>query len=1386
MIKIIPELKSLRELGKFFDLDLPDGKIEYLLYKDHKLTILTDRIYILNELEDKISKYLKIYTTFRPAHLKSMEENLKEIVDATLYSNPILHSTLSGCKINLNGNEIIIKVPDKFAKKYIQEHEVIPYFKRIIDDISDDSYRIVLVEDFQNSPSENKVSTPDIPVRSFSKPKKGKKITSKGKVSKKSVIPINKLEIDKRATVSGEIFLIEMTETRNNKLIYTLYIYDGSSSVIAKYFSDEKIALKEGDIITIKGTYKFDSFMRENVLMANSFAKEDEDKPTRKDEYPKKRVELHLHTKMSALDAIIDLKELFKKIKNWGWKAVAVTDHGSLQAYPELFSLSKKYGIKPIFGVEGYMIESPGDIVKKMNENLPITETEYTVFDIETTGLSYEKDEIIEIGAVRIKDGKITDTFDIFVKAKNKISDFTTKLTSITQEMVDSGDELEIALKKFDEFARGSVLVAHNAEFDCSFMRINYSRVGLDFDYTYADTLPLAKALIKIKKYKLDYIVNYFKLGNFHHHRAVDDATVTGRVFLELLKLAKKQGIKDFNGLNSLKNSIDFDQIKSRLHINILVKNKTGLKNLYRISSEANLKYFLKKPRIPRFLLQNYREGLLYGTACVQGELFQALLKGASDTELKEIMTFYDFIELQPIDNNEFLIKEKGYTRNDLIEMNRKIYKLAKELGKIVVMTSDAHYIDPEDKILREVLQAGQGFRNFEDSGKFYLKTTEEMLKLAEEFLDEKEAEEIVVENTNKIADMIEEFEIVEGKLHPPKIENADNIVRDMTMKQAHKLYGNPLPEMIKERLERELSSIIDNGYAVLYLIAQKLVKKSNDDGYVVGSRGSVGSSLVATMMGITEVNPLPPHYYCKECNYTEFVNEKEYGSGFDLPDKKCPKCGKDLEKNGQNIPFSVFMGFEGDKVPDIDLNFSGDYQPTAHKYVEELFGEENVFRAGTISSIATKTAFGFVRGYEEKTGETFSKAEATRLAMGITGVKRTTGQHPGGLVIIPSDREVYEFTPVQRPADDRNSDIRTTHFDYNSLHDDLIKLDVLGHDDPTTIRMLYDLTGYDPRNVPMDDKETMGIFSSTKPLKVDLNDIKTTVGTLGIPEFGTKFVREMLVDTRPKTFAELVRISGLSHGTNVWLGNAQELVKKNIIGLKDVISVRDDILLYLLNKGMDRKTAFLIMETVRKGKALKPEMMEAMKKSGVEDWFIDSCKKISYLFPKAHAVAYVTMAFRIAYFKVHMPLAFYAAYFSIRGDEFDYTIVDRGEDKIRNEILSLYSQQKLDVRQKNRLSTLESAYEMMKRGFKFLPINIEKSDAKNFIIEDNGLRVPFIAVPGLGYKVALSIIEERNRGKFKSIKDFLKRTRVNKTITEKLEKIGVLNLPKEDQLMLF
>jgi DNA polymerase-3 subunit alpha (Gram-positive type) len=1380
MIKIIPELKSLSELGKYFDLDLPEGKIEYLTYKDRKLTVYTDKIYILNELEDRITKYLKIHTVFKPVHLKSMEENIKEIVDATLYSNPILHSTLQRCKITLKDTNLIIEVPDQFTRTYIQDHEVIPYLKRIINDLSEDEFNIKLVDNFQEIP----VTEEPKPVY-HSAPKK-EVINKPKKISKKSLIKISELELDKRATISGEVFSIEVNETKNKTLIYTIYVYDKSSSAIAKIFSKEKLSLKIGDFVILKGTYKFDTYAKENIFMVNSFSLDEEQREFRSDNADKKRVELHLHTKMSALDAVLDLKELFKTISKWGFKAIAVTDHGTLQAYPEFYSLAKKYNIKPIFGVEGYMIESPGDIIKNKKENLKVDEAEYTVFDIETTGLSYEKDEIIEIGAVRIKDGKVTDTFDVFVKAKSKISDFTTKLTSITQEMVDSGLELGEALKKFDNFAKDSVLVAHNAEFDCSFMKINFAKVGMKFDYTYADTLPLAKALIKIKKYKLDYIVNYFNLGNFHHHRAVDDATVTGKVFLELLKLAKKQGIEDFEGLNSLKNSIDFDQIKGRQHINILVKNKTGLKNLYKITSEANLKYFLKKPRIPRFLLQNHREGLIYGTACVQGELFQALLRGASDTELKEIMTFYDFVELQPIDNNEFLIREKGYSRQDLIEMNQRIYKLAKEMGKLVVMTSDAHYLNPEDKILREVLQAGQGFRNFQDSGKFYLKTTDEMLELAKEFLDEDQAYEVVVENTNKIADMIEEFEIVEGKLHPPKIENAEDIVREMTMKKAHELYGEDLPKLIKDRLEMELSSIIDNGYAVLYLIAQKLVKKSNDDGYVVGSRGSVGSSLVATMMGITEVNPLPPHYYCENCNYTEFVDATEYGSGFDLPDKICPKCGEKLKKDGQNIPFSVFMGFQGDKVPDIDLNFSGDYQPRAHKYVEELFGEKNVYRAGTISSIATKTAFGFVRGYEEKTGEKFSKPEATRLAMGITGVKRTTGQHPGGLVIIPSDRDVHEFTPVQRPADDRNSDIRTTHFDYNSLHDDLIKLDVLGHDDPTTIRMLYDLTGFDPREVPMDDKDTMAIFSSTKSLKVDLSDIRTTVGTLGIPEFGTKFVRDMLVDTRPKTFAELVRISGLSHGTNVWLGNAQEIIKKGIVTLKDVISVRDDILLYLLNKGMDRKTAFSIMETVRKGKKLSPEMIQAMKDKNVSDWFIDSCKKISYLFPKAHAVAYVTMAFRIAYFKVHMPLAFYSSYFSIRGDEFDYTIVDRSSDKIRSEILSLYSTPKLDVKQKNRLSTLESAYEMIKRGFKFLPINIEKSDAKNFIIEGDGLRVPFIAVPGLGYKVALSIVEERNKSPFKSIKDFITRTKVNKTITGKMEEIGVLDLPKEDQLSLF
>jgi len=874
-------------------------------------------------------------------------------------------------------------------------------------------------------------------------------------------------------------------------------------------------------------------------------------------------------------------------------------------------------------------------------------------------------------------------------------------------------------------------------------------------------------------------------LGPFRHHRALDDARVTAQVFLRFVEMMKKIGITKLSEIENLKDTIDYTALKP-FHCTILVQNKKGLKNLYKLVSDSYIKYFYGVPRILKSALIENREGLLVGSACISGELGRAALEGASDSELEEIAKFYDYIEVMPLD--VIAEDEEDLDRERLKEVYRRLYRIAKKLNKFVVMTGDVHFLDPEDARGRAALLAPQGNRNFENQPALYLRTTEEMLEKAMEiFEDEEIAREVVIENPNRIADMIEEVQPLEKKLHPPIIENADEIVRSLTMKRAYEIYGDPLPEIVQKRVERELNAIINHGYAVLYLIAQELVQKSMSDGYVVGSRGSVGSSLVANLLGITEVNPLPPHYRCPECKYFKVVEDDRYGAGYDLPDKKCPVCGAPLRKDGHDIPFETFMGFEGDKVPDIDLNFSGEYQERAHRFVEELFGKDHVYRAGTINTIAEKSAVGYVRSYEEKTGKKLRKAEMERLVSMITGVKRTTGQHPGGLMIIPKDKEVYDFTPIQYPANDRNAGVFTTHFAYETIHDDLVKIDALGHDDPTFIKMLKDLTGIDPMTIPMDDPDTLAIFSSVKPLGVDPVELESDVGTYGIPEFGTEFVRGMLVETRPKSFAELVRISGLSHGTDVWLNNARDWINLGYAKLSDVISCRDDIMNFLIHKGMEPSLAFKIMENVRKGKGITEEMESEMRKLKVPEWFIESCKRIKYLFPKAHAVAYVSMAFRIAYFKVHYPLQFYAAYFTIKGDQFDPVLVLRGKEAIKRRLRELKAMPAKDAQKKNEVSVLEVALEMILRGFSFLPPDIFKSDAKKFLIEGNSLRIPFNKLPGLGDSVAESIVRAREEKPFTSVEDLMKRTKVNKNHIELMRSLGVLgSLPETEQFTLF
>jgi DNA polymerase-3 subunit alpha (Gram-positive type) len=1205
-----------------------------------------------------------------------------------------------------------------------------------------------------------------------------------GQKPRKIVFTPSKIfEYNKKTSVKGKVFKIEKIEGK--KTVLLIYLTDGEDSLICKVFNDvEKVEgkISLGDVIVATGDLLLEN--GEPTLYVKGITKLPEAK--RMDNSPVKRVELHAHTKFSDQDAITDVNEYVKRAKEWGFPAIALTDHGNVQAIPYFYDAAKEAGIKPIFGIEAYLVSDVEPVIRNLSYDSSFENATFVVLDFETTGLDPQVDEIIEIGAVKIQGGQIVDEYHTLIKPSREISRKSSEITGITQEMLENKRSIEEVLPEFLGFLEDSIIVAHNANFDYRFLRLWIKKVmGLDWERPYIDTLALAKSLLKLRSYSLDSVVEKLGLGPFRHHRALDDARVTAQVFLRFVEMMKKIGITKLSEIENLKDTIDYTALKP-FHCTILVQNKKGLKNLYKLVSDSYIKYFYGVPRILKSALIENREGLLVGSACISGELGRAALEGASDSELEEIAKFYDYIEVMPLD--VIAEDEEDLDRERLKEVYRRLYRIAKKLNKFVVMTGDVHFLDPEDARGRAALLAPQGNRNFENQPALYLRTTEEMLEKAMEiFEDEEIAREVVIENPNRIADMIEEVQPLEKKLHPPIIENADEIVRSLTMKRAYEIYGDPLPEIVQKRVERELNAIINHGYAVLYLIAQELVQKSMSDGYVVGSRGSVGSSLVANLLGITEVNPLPPHYRCPECKYFEVVEDDRYGAGYDLPDKKCPVCGAPLKKDGHDIPFETFMGFEGDKVPDIDLNFSGEYQERAHRFVEELFGKDHVYRAGTINTIAEKSAVGYVRSYEEKTGKKLRKAEMERLVSMITGVKRTTGQHPGGLMIIPKDKEVYDFTPIQYPANDRNAGVFTTHFAYETIHDDLVKIDALGHDDPTFIKMLKDLTGIDPMTIPMDDPETLAIFSSVKPLGVDPVELESDVGTYGIPEFGTEFVRGMLVETRPKSFAELVRISGLSHGTDVWLNNARDWINLGYAKLSDVISCRDDIMNFLIHKGMEPSLAFKIMENVRKGKGITEEMESEMRKLKVPEWFIESCKRIKYLFPKAHAVAYVSMAFRIAYFKVHYPLQFYAAYFTIKGDQFDPVLVLRGKEAIKRRLRELKAMTGKDVQKKNEESVLEVVLEMILRGFSFLPPDIFKSDAKKFLIEGNSLRIPFNKLPGLGDSVAESIIKAREEKPFTSVEDLMKRTKVNKNHIELMRSLGVLgSLPETEQFTLF
>ncbi|MCD8036472.1 MAG: PolC-type DNA polymerase III [Clostridiales bacterium] len=1210
-----------------------------------------------------------------------------------------------------------------------------------------------------------------------------------------------------KVIIEGEIFNLEEREIKGDKYIVSFDIIDGSDSTTVKFFTDKKpyecdggikSALK-GAYVRVKGEVQFDKYAKELIIMSRNIAKA-ERPPIRMDTSNEKRVELHLHTNMSTMDAVTSVKDYIKRAAKWGHKAIAVTDHGVVQAFPDAMDAAAANDIKVIYGVEAYLIDDLGEVV--INGKGQDFDDEYVVFDIETTGLNKEKCKIIEIGAVKIKNRKIIDRYSTFIDPGEKLTQEITELTNITDKMLTGQRKIDVVLPEFLEFVGDAVLVAHNASFDTGFIRIKADELGITGVHnTILDTLELSRTLLKdLKKHKLDIVAKRLGVSLEGHHRTVNDAEATAEIFLKLVEMLEENDVHNIDDINIYSSrTVNYNKLKS-YHTIILVKNLKGLRNLYELISMSNLEYFHKQPRIPKSKLIQYREGLIVGSACEAGELYRALLDMKPKEYIENLVNFYDYLEIQPLGNNMFMIdSDKVPVVNsveDIKNFNRKIVSLGEEYNKPVVATCDCHFLEPEDAVFRKILMYAKGFEDAERQPPLYFRTTEEMLR---EFyyLGEEKAKEIVITNTNLIADMIEQIKPVPDGTFPPKIEGAEEQIQQIAMDKAHSIYGDPLPKIVEERLDKELKSIIKNGFSVMYIIAQKLVWKSNEDGYLVGSRGSVGSSFVANMTGITEVNSLPPHYVCPNCKYSDFESEEvqkvfmQGGSGVDMPDKVCPKCGTMLKKDGHDIPFETFLGFDGDKEPDIDLNFSGEYQQQAHAYTEVLFGKGHVFKAGTIGTLADKTAYGYVKRYVDDHNLTLHNAEMNRLVRGCTGVKRTTGQHPGGLMIVPKDKDIYEFCPIQHPADDVNSTIITTHFDYHSISGRILKLDLLGHDDPTFIRMLYDITGVNPQDVPLDDKETMSLFRSPEALGVTAEQINCPTGTLGVPEFGTKFVRKMLIDTKPETFSDLLRISGLSHGTNVWIGNAQELIENGTITLKETIATRDSIMSYLITKGLENKKAFKIMEKVRKGKGLADEDIEYMKEHDVPQWYIDSCQKIKYMFPKAHAAAYVMMAYRIAYFKINYPEAYYATYFTVRAaEDFDYSCMCKGKEVAKAALREIEQKgNDATAKDQNKATVLESVIEFYERGFNFLPIDLYKSDAKKFKVTEDGLLIPpFNSLQGLGVTAAQSIVDGRDSGgEFKTIEEFKSRTSAGASIIDMLKENGVLKgIPESDQISLF
>lgn len=1234
--------------------------------------------------------------------------------------------------------------------------------------------------------------------------------------------------------IHGQLIKMEEKVLRNGKTLFICNITDFEDTIAFKIFASEddvpvyKDELKEGSFYRLKGVPLYDTFSKElNIASVRGIKHIPDFRVPRVDTSLEKRVELHMHTVMSEMDSVVDIEKIVKRANDWGHPAIAITDHGVAQAFPiAAHAKGMKDGFKLIFGCEGYFVDDLKNLV--INPKGQDLNTEYIVFDIETIGLSQKKNKIIEIGAVKVKDGEEIDRFSEFINPEEPIPYSIEQLTSITDEMVMHAPTVDVILPKFLEFCGDDIVVAHNAAFDTGFIKKNAKDLGMKFDNTIMDTMTLSHVLLpELGKFTLDRVCKALNVKNEHHHRAVDDANATAKIFVKLYEMLVERGVKTVEDVNELGSASDDTIKKGRTyHGIILAKNEIGRVNLYRLISEAHVRYFNRRPRMPMSMINKYREGLILGSACEAGELFRAVVDDAPDEEIARLVNFFDYLEIQPIGNNEFMTrkKENPCTIEDLQNYNKRIVELGRLFNKPVVATCDVHFLDPEDSIYRAIIMKSKGFEDAVNQPPLYFRTTEEML--AEfEYLGSEKAREVVITNTNLIADMVEYMDPVRPDKAPPIIENSDETLTNICYEKAHKIYGPDLPEVVVERLERELHSIISNGFAVMYIIAQKLVWDSNDHGYLVGSRGSVGSSFVATMAGITEVNPLSAHYICPECHFVDFDSElvKSYSgmSGCDMPDRDCPRCGHPLIKEGHDIPFETFLGFKGDKEPDIDLNFSGEYQSCAHAYTEVLFGKGKAFRAGTVTTVADKTAYGYVYNYFKDLAKDEARAEATamgdltqkeiekyvdekaivtkrscemeRLAIGCTGVKRSTGQHPGGMIVLPRHEEIYSFTPIQKPANDMTTDVVTSHFEYHSIDHNLLKLDILGHDDPTMIRRLEDLTGLDATTIRLDDPDVMALFHGTESLHITPEDINgIPLGSLGVPEFGTDFAMQMLIDANPQNFSDLVRIAGLAHGTDVWLGNAQELIKSGQCTISTAICCRDDIMVYLIHMGLESGTAFQIMENVRKGNVAKgkcakwEEWKEDMKAHGVPDWYIWSCQKIKYMFPKAHAAAYVMMAWRIAYFKVNYPLQYYAAFFSIRASAFSYEMMCFGKEKVLYHINMIQSidKNKRTAKDEDKLKDLKLVLEMYARGFEFMPIDIYVADDIRFQVIDGKIMPSLASIEGMGEKAAKQLKDAACKGRFISKEDLQAHSKIGKSAIDKLSELGILDgMPDTNQL---